>query len=277
MRSTILLAIAVLATALAGCSDPPPSGAFSFDSSAATGSGTIDDATYQDFEPAYDPTSGQGLPECPTEEEDPTGMLPVERCTRPHTTIHANFSDLPDPEGNTFTVFFVDSTGTNPAEEAGDLEEVHEMGGAWMGEFHYDNSGDSQCANAEDDSADDTCNKDNQFDTLELRLEGTPLARSDGMGQGSSFSVMDIHRTVSFEGSYSGSDFTVSVSGLDSNLTYTAWLIIEDEAGAVVHQESFAVSNGENTYEAEMDGDQYVAFHIHVTGTKINVAVGAIA
>lgn len=272
MRTSYLVAVSLLAVVFAGCTDEPPSAEFSSSGHAISIAGSIESLETQQ----YSTPAPEGTPpaqQCVGDQiPDP---VPAEdyQCEYPYTKMVVNFTGLPDPSGKTYSIkFYSDATGT--MEDIGALDGVHEMGGAWMGNYAFDNEAD--CDGQQGDDGNAACDKTVNFDSVHLYLDDIPVA-SAGLTSGAAFEVLSSLTGGSFTGSYDGKDFVITTSGLSANLTYQAWLITEDEAGAPVHAESFSVSaSGESTFTAEMNGDKYVGVHIHVTGTKLNVGVASL-
>ncbi len=263
MRTTLLVAVSILAVAFAGCTEEPPKGEFSSTGNALVLDGAVDTFESQDFNNPYEQTGNTQL-ECA---QDGQNLPNVQECDRPYTVMVLNFSNLPDPQAKAYSVsFYSESSGTQ--EDLG-LLNVHNMGGIWMGEYTFDNTDD--CAQSTDS---DLCNKANMYDTVVLYLDDIKVA-SAALSSGSAFLFDDSLLGTTFTGSFTGKTLTLSVAGL-GNETYEGWLISTDADGVATHEESFTVMNGDNEFVATKTLDKYSAVHIHVAGTKLNVAVGAI-
>ncbi len=265
MRTTLLVAVSILAVAFAGCTEEPPKGEFSSSGNALVLEGKVESFESRDFNNPYTQTDGTLL-ECAA--NDTQAPEQVERCTYPNTVMTVNFTNLPDPSGKTYTIKF-NSEAAGTEQDIAPLN-IHEMGGAWMGSYTFDNTAD--CASSKDNQA---CNKANSYDSVVLYLDDT-LVASAGLSSGAAFAFDDDLLGASFTATYTGKDLTVTVSGL-GNHTYEGWLIKTDDAGVVTHEEKFTVQNGENLLQAKETIDKYSGFHIHVAGTKLNVAVGSIS
>lgn len=263
----MLLAITLLAISLAGCSDDPITGEFS-----STGSSIMLDAefnvTYQAFNNPYAQTSGTEL-ECQQDSVPAPVGDQIDDCTYPYTKVGGHVMQLPEPDNSGYAVYFVDSSFTRQPMELDSLSS-HTMAD-WM----FDNEGD-----CDGQFTDEGCNLEGLYDTVEVRLvsSGLPVATAPASAGSQTFSVHEGLLGVSFDASYTDNELTLTVSGM-GNFTATGWLVtMDEETGEKTHVEQFPVAgNGEVTYEAEDSIDSYAEVHLHVTGTKINVAVGAIA
>ncbi len=266
MRTTLLVAVSILAVAFAGCTDEPPTGEFSSSGNALMMTGAVASFESQDFNNPYPQTEGT-LAECA---QDPQAQPPVQACERPYTVMTLNLSSLPATSGKIYSVkWYSMATGAQQ-----DLDVLSGMDmpadGTWMAnEYTFDNTAD--CAASKDS---DMCNKANTYDSVVLYLDDI-LVASAPLSTGAAFEFDEGLLGASFTGSYSGKDLTLTVSGL-GNYTYEAWLISTDDAGVVTHEEKFTVVNGENTFTASQTINKFSGVHIHVAGTKLNVAVASL-
>ncbi len=266
MRTTLLVAVSILAVAFAGCTDEPPKGEFSSTGNALVMTGAVATFDSKDFNNPYPQTEGT-LAEC--SQDDPNVPAQIQRCQRPYTVMDVNFTNLPDPQGKTYSVKFY-SMASGAQEDISVLDNVHQMDGAWMGTAMFDNTAD--CSASKDSEA---CNKANKFDSVVLYLDDI-LVASAALSSGAAFEFDAGLLGASFTGSFSGRDLTLTVAGL-GNYTYEAWLITADADGVLTHEEKFTVTNGETTFKAAMSLDKYAGVHIHVANTKLNVAVATIS
>ena len=97
------------------------------------------------------------------------------------------------------------------------------------------------------------------------------------IGSSGQFEVADALKGVSFSATHSGSELILNTNGI-GNYTVDGWLVsMDEETGVKTHDERFSVANGETIFEAPMNISDYAEVHLHVAGTKINIAVGTIA
>lgn len=252
-----LVLVSLLAIALSGCGDSPPSGEFS-----STGSGftRLSGTAEFEYQEKQRPDGTADLPGDLADQicdnagpDDPIGQ----QCQEPATNVTVRFmgvDTLPDPGSETYEVYLVNSSGEL---RVGSLDAS--AGGAYELEQRYD------------------ANYDGDFDHIEVRLGGVPVAEAGTSGSAANdFSPIQ-GLTLSFEGEWSGSDLTLTVSGAEPNVTYTAWLVTEGEDGNLSHDESFSVTgNDEFKHTAEQNIGRYDRFHVHLFDSSINVAVAEI-
>lgn len=257
MNRKILLT-AVIAFALAGCAEAPPSGEFSTTGHAlvAEGSATI---AYQPEIKPIDDTSGADSPVDCVPDEAPS-QLDQLKCTDAFTNVTGHFMNLKDltMDGASYSLYFVDSTGNNDEEYLFDLM--------------FDNASGMHDATTQFDE-----DLDGNFDAVELRVGDFVLATAGTAAGENNFGLFANATSVSASATYKGKDLTVDVGGLQAGISYTAWLFGLDENGVMDHLESFSVMDGITEYTAEQNINKYGEFHIHVSGTSLNVAIGPIA
>lgn len=260
MQKVLPLALALLTVALAGCSDDAPSGEFSFQNHAVGVEGTAQN----EYTAFNDPLGGQLPDEVPAGDcaQDQIPNLPEDqRCTPAETSIMLAFTELPDPEARTYSAYLVDSSGVTADKLLGTL-----TGDAASG-FELNFTEGEDYSNEEQYT----------YDLVEVRLDAptaVPVASASASGGSQTFELNEgLVSGVDFTGTWTGSSLTVTVSGLNTTFAYEGWLVAEGGE----HVESFPVSNGENTFDAEAGIDTYAEFHIHVAGTKINVGVTTIS
>lgn len=263
MQKVLPLALAILTVALAGCSDEAPSGAFAFQNHSVALAGTATNE-YTEFS---DPVGGQ-LPDdapagtdCAQDGAPPGSPIDDQKCTQPQTTISLVFTQLPDPEGKSYSAALVDASGTSPAKDLGTLDAG--AGGSYSLNF----------TEAEDYSNEEQYGYTHILVSIVAGSNQVPVAVASADAGSQTF---DIHEAltsgVDFDATWKGRDLSLTVSGLNSTFAYEGWLV--SDGGE--HSESFAVSNGEVTHEAAMNVGDYTEFHIHIAGTKVNVGVATI-
>lgn len=264
----MLLALTLSVVALAGCSDEPPSGSFS-----STGNAVVVDGNYTvEFQSFNNPVTGtEGTQiECQQDQvvnADPTGMIPVEACTYPYTKAMGHIMELPEADSQGYAVYFVDDSFTNPAFE------LDMLSANTMADWSFDNE-----ADCDDQFTDDGCNLDGLYTHIEVRLVSQDLAvASAALSASGTFEVAEVLRGVSFDATYSGSEITLTTTGI-GNFTVDGWLVsLDPETNEKVHEDRFTVTNGETVFDASNDISDYAEVHLHVAGTKINVAVATIS
>lgn len=247
-----LLAATVLMTALAGCSDSPPSGEFTFSRMDAKADGTA----AIDYQAFNDPISGSTNPDDPQAclQDNLPETLPVDRCEYPFSDFVVSFpagtySD-PDPAQG-YKVFLVMSDG--------ELE---------IGALQDDGAGGLATANRYDEDLSDRAAR------MELRMGNAIIATATSSeGATNAFQLSDNLTAVAGEGTYKGKDLEFTVSGLPAGIAAVGWLITEDADGIKEHAASFNVANGVNTFTAGMNIAEYAELHIHLGGSKLNVAI----
>lgn len=261
----MLLAITMLAVTLAGCSDEPPSGEFS-----SSGMAVVVDGNYttefQSFNNPYEPTAGTDLACEQGQIPAPVGDN-IDQCTFPFTKASGHVMELPEADSQGYAVYFVDDSFTNEPFELAMLSSHS------MADWSFDNS--SEC---DDQQSDDGCNLDGLYTHLEIRLVSQDLPVASAMiGSSGQFEVADALKGVSFSATHSGSELILNTNGI-GNYTVDGWLVsMDEETGVKTHDERFSVANGETIFEAPMNISDYAEVHLHVAGTKINIAVGTIA
>lgn len=267
MRAMLLL-ITLLTVALAGCSDEPPAGEFS-----STGNAIVVDGNYtvefQAFNNPYgDATSGNQL-ECAQDQvvEATNGATPVEPCTYPFTKVMGHVMNLPQADSQGYAVYFVDSGFSREPMELDMLD------GFSMVDWSFDNEDD-----CDGQFSDDGCNYEGLYDTIEIRLVSQDLAvASATVSSSGEFAIAPAVQGVSFTASYSGKELTLTTSGI-GNYTVDGWTVrVDEETGEKVHEDRFTVANGETIFDAPLDISEYAEIHLHVAGTKINLAVATVS
>ncbi len=255
----LMLTMTLAAVALAGCSDDPITGDFQSEGSSLTIDGHVHSGAFVSFN---DPTSQVGGPadqECLADGAPPQADPAVGnyRCTQASTEFNYMFLQLPDIGGFGWTMAFADSTGTNPMGTASALTDNGD--GTWAWNYTSD------------------VNEKDMFDSVVLMMDGT-VAATSGIEGSSALAIVDDLQGITFTGDYENKELTLTVEGIGeiNGFTYTAWLVTVDDAGVKTHGESFSVTDGENTFTATQNIDKYQEVHIHVTGTQMNVAVGAL-
>lgn len=239
----ILALVPLLAAALAGCSDAPPSGTLTPAGPAFAVQG---DAAIQYQEAVY--PAGQ-VPGVGTMLCGPAQAPPQTQCVPPSSTFRVHFMALPQPEGQYEAVLAGGAGGELP-----------------LGALAADaaNMWDLNVTLDEDLSG--------RFERLELRMGSLVLASAPA-GEGSqTFAVAESLGAITATGTYSGRVLNVTVSGLPANATYSGYLYTADPtSGELVRGEPFTVRNGANEHTAERDVATYAEFHIHVGSSMVNL------
>lgn len=239
-----LLALGLLATAIAGCSDSAPSGEYSTGRDDVTTNGDVILA-FQERERPSD--IDQACP--PDGVEDPTGAI---HCQDAESRVSANFMSLPEPSMNGYTLWW---TGGETDVEIGSLEANETSGGYTMAEKTFPESFAS-------------------YESVELRMGDVLIGSATNAEGTQTFSPNEELTQISASGTWKGRELTIDVQGTLEDVSYTAWLVSADEEGALEHEDSFDIDGeGEHTFEAERTIDTYQELHIHITGSKVNVAI----
>jgi len=248
MRVTpTLVALAMFTVALAGCSEETPSGGFSTTGHDVKADGTVTLAYQARVVPQDQPTICQIPP-----------VVPNIECKDPYTNVSAHFMMLAQPSSEGYTLWFTSVAGNET--EIGALVENE------TGEGMYD----LPLMTFEE-------NHEDQFDAVELRM-GDVVIASAGTTEGEQTFELNAELTmISAEATWEGKKLMGTVGGA-TNASYTGWLVATDEAGELLHEESFAITgDGAFEYEAQRTIGEFTAFHIHLAGSKVNVALGDIA
>lgn len=257
------LTFTLAAVALAGCADDPVSGTIGFDRNGVTAMGTVDFTytppgnPFSDVPEISDDLCAVGTVSGPANDEfEANGQgRPLPECTDPHTQIAVHVHELPDPSADGYTVVLVGADG--------ELD----LGALAMNEegMYVLEVGNEQ-------------NLDGRFNATEIRMGGLAVGSAGTSGGTNNFEVASAVQGTDFSGTFSGNDLTVEVTGLPAGATFEGWLVSEDaETGELIHDVSFPITgDGTVTYTADMSIDHWVEFHIHVTGSKVNVGIGSI-
>ncbi len=255
MRS-ILIAASLLAIALAGCSDDPPAGELTGSSVAVPVAGTVtlDEQTFN--EPA--PSQGDGAT-CQARENDPALN---QKCTYPYTKLHLHMMSLPDPQAGEYTAMLASSSGATMDLGAFD---VNGTAPNFMFDLNFDNEDD--CTG---EYQDEGCVLSATYDEIHVYLDELLVATAP-LQNGAGFVANPAFGGHAFVLTYEGKDATVELSG-NGNFTYELVLYTADETGATSAAENYIVTVGSNEVTAELEFDQYAEAHIHVAGTKVNLA-----
>ena len=251
LRPTPLLALVTLAlAALAGCSDGPPSG----DVMAIAGLPVVEGTSLNEYTapqyPVVDPVTNQ-----PTCAQNSVPQLPEDqKCVDPATNFTLHFMGLPEPDGNSYSVFL--AGGAIDERQLAPL--VPDGTGMW----------DLKYSEANDLST--------QFERLELRM-GSYVVASAPAASGSQAFVLDASfSAVSVTASYKGDVLTVDVAGLPEEGNFVGRLYT-NETGTLTLVESFPVITGSQEYTAEAGNiADFAEFHIHVGASKLFVYQGSI-
>ncbi len=253
MHKVLLLSAMTIAVAFAGCTDAPPSGSFTASDHAVNVEGSIDLA----FQARVRNTDGTPLAGTPAEDNlcSPSGAPPNDyECVDPSTTAKAHIMSIPQPSTDGYMLYW-----TNDTDELliGALVE----NGTGMYEL-------AETLFTEDHSG---------FTTVELRMGSAVIATAMNAEGAQAFEANQMLIGGSASVEWEGKDLTATVTGLMGNVSYTGWLVSTDENGELVHDESFGIA-GDGTYDftAAMDVGDYKEFHIHITGSKVNVVMGTV-
>lgn len=261
MYKAFLLSTLMLVAALAGCTDDPPSGAFTATTPAAfadSASATLTVEPASNAYPVNDPTGGEqecdldALTEAINAVTSVAGLELLPTCDDPVSSVTGHFASLKTP-AMSYSVHLVGASGEF---KLGDLTE------ASAGPTHYDLAGEFP---GQDLSG---------YDAMELRDGTTTIARAGG--NGGNFELAEELEMVSAAVTYEGKDITVVLTDAPEGVSLVAWLVSTDEAGELVHEESFVLSGAESTYTAGMNVADFTEFHVHVGTSKVNVAVATI-
>lgn len=246
----ILTMIALAAVALSGCAADAPSGDINGGSLAASAAGTYTlEANAANNPYPYAGTPLEDVLQCTPDAL--TGPAGQETCSDAFSIVSVSGVDLPESSG-----YMLVLNGTNGEKHIGELE--GEMGALAL----------SKTFPGEDFTG--------MYSEAQIRFGDLVVAVASGSG--GSFDVAPSLSGASISSSYSGKTITYTVSGLPSGSSYTAWLVgTEDESTEIVHMDDWSISNGEGTYEADMNIGDYKEFHIHASGSKINVLKVSIA
>ncbi len=262
MRTSILIAVSLLAVALAGCSDDPPSGEISGSSVAVPAAGTIELSETRFNEPGPVANPNQPGQTCPGRE-----TAGQQQCTYPSSVLTIHLMSLPNPLNEQYTVTLVSSSAATM--DLGPLTATAN-GTEAMYDLVYDNTDD--CDNS---YSDDGCVLSDQFDEIYVYM-GELLVAIGPLQNGGSFEANPAFAGHSFSLTYENKDATVELTG-NGNFTYDLVLYTADEAGEITAVEDYTVSPGSNEVTAEMSWDKYAEVHVHVAGTKVNLAKASVA
>ncbi len=249
---TILAAFSVLAIALAGCSDDPPSGDLSNVRSGLTVDGTAD-LEYQAGENPY-PYAGtelEALFECnPDALSGATGM----ECSDPYSLVNAHFMSLPMPDSTGYKLVYANSDGAT--REIGAL--VDEAGMYTL-----------NATFTEDLSS---------FEQVDLRMGDVTIASTANTAGSQSFAVNSSMLGVGVTGSWSGKTLEIDVAGLPavpSGTTFMGWLVsVDADTGEKTHAEQFPIeADGPVTFKANESISKYQEFHIHLGTSMANLVI----
>ena len=251
-RLAAVSALLVL-TALAGCSDGPPSGDLEAIPGPVAIEGTIV-STYQARSGGQDVSQ---VPNAPTDRICPQNGVPpgVPECVEASSNYRIHFMSLPEPTGDGYQVFRVGG-----AIGEGKSLTVLQPGANGMWE-----------ANVTVEE-----NHDGTFDHFELRLGTSFTVAKAASASGSQAFVAEPALTaVTVTGSYKGSKLTLNVQGLPEGLKpepVGRFYLRTADGNLSAPQESFPVINGEQEYVSkDMDIGDYAEFHIHVGESKVYV------
>lgn len=250
VSTVIMTTLTLTVLALAGCADDPVTGDFASSTVAFNTEGTI---TY-DIMPASNSYPAGDEQACRADGvTDPINGLPepvggsAPSCEDAFSSVSV-LVQLPAPGGSDYTVVLVNETSEK---SLGALTEG-DMGWALDAEFP-----------GEDLST---------FSHAQIRYGEVVLASAHGVSNGAiTFARDESLKGFSVVGSFTGKDLTLEIDGLPEGGTYSGYLYEENEDGSITSTANFNVRNGTIEYQAPQALDNYVQFHIHFTGSKINL------
>ncbi|MEK6985907.1 MAG: hypothetical protein AABX89_05965 [Candidatus Thermoplasmatota archaeon] len=251
-----LLAIALVAVVLAGCSSPPPEGSFANANYAIpnfTGTATI---TYTAQSGGItDPTGTTPTRQCAADQvvsQLPPGTGPIQPCVAASSQFVLSLT-LPASGSSAYTAYLVG--GSAGERSIGDLSE------ATAGTFTLDQT------LADEDLT-------GLHSAVEVRLKGYPVATAPATSGDQVFALNPIGG-IKADATFVGTQFTATLSGLPANGTYVGRLYNPDANGGPVTAddvaESFSVKDGAVTFSAKKNVGEYVEFHIHVGDSALNL------
>lgn len=257
MHLRFVAILALVCTALAGCSDGPESGALTAIPGTISVDGSTTENTYQAaVTPASDASNG-AVQLC-TPDAVPEGTPGADdfRCQDAFTSFKVHVMTLPEPDGNGYSVYYAGG----------------EFDGRQVGTMLNDGTGmyvlDKEFP-GEDQSG--------KFDDLQVRMNDFVVATASG-AQGSQAFVANSELTaVTVTGTYSGRTLTLQVAGLPEGDGFIGRLYKPSQTGNLTVAETFPVNNGAVEFESEKAniGD-YTEFHIHVGDSKIYLYQGTL-
>lgn len=240
MKLQALLALAIVAAVLAGCSNPPTGSLTTVGGLKGVEGKVI--ASYQAAKnPVNDTTMGV-VKDCA-----PAQAPPNLQCTPASTAITVRLDAAPDPGTQAYHAYLMPVTGPGR-----DLGELAENGTGYSLTFK------------------DTSDLSPNADRVEVRHGEFVLALASAKGPTNEIAIATNNTLIEATGTYTGPDLNLKVSGLPASGTYTVRLYIEKD-GAYVSQEEFPIANGETTIHATKDIATFKQVHIHVAGTAINL------
>ncbi len=262
MQKAIFLALTLATVALAGCADGPASGNFQVTESAAdyraAGIEIVSTPATNDYPQGGDEACGADA----VGGQDPTGAFPYS-CQGASSTVAMVPEEgvtLPIAGDIGYTLYLLDAD--RKEEELGTLEH-HGNGHFAFPQQTYDNKDFSSGV------------------TVQLRVGDTVVAVADAPN--GNFDLFSGLAAMTAGVSYEGATINVAMDGIPNNTALTVWLVdvpeTENEdgdmvAGDPVHTVEFAVAGEFTTYtltEAQGFVGDYEEFHVHITGTSINV------
>lgn len=240
----LLITIAITAVALSGCASDAPSGEFNGGSLATAANGSY----VLDAQPANNPYPYAGTPleellQCSP--DNLAGPVGGETCSDAYSTVSISSIELPIASG-----YMLYLNGTNGEKHIGPLEGeegTYSIEKTFPGEDFTD-----------------------MYSEAQIRYNDLVIATAPGNGGG--FAVADSLGGSKVDAEFSGSKLTYTITGLPAGSSYTAWLVGEnEETGALDHMAEFTVSNGSGEHMADMNIADYSEFHVHASGSSINV------
>ncbi len=250
---SILVAFSVLAVALAGCSDDPPSGDISGSRSGLTVDGTID-LEYQAANNPY-PYAGtelEALFACnPDALAGPAGQ---ETCSDPYSIVSAHVMTVPMPSSDGYKLYYTSSSG-----EEMEIGALTETGGMYNLNQTFE----------EDYSS---------FEEIHIRMGSLSIATATNGAGSQTFAANQSLMGTSLGGSWKGKTLNLEVSGLPavpSGVTFNGWLVsVDADTGEKTHEEQFPIEgDGAVSFKASKSLTNYDEVHVHVAGSQVNLAI----
>jgi hypothetical protein len=250
----LLLAAALVALTLAGCSSPPPSGTIvdAHHALALEGSAAIDYQPFEGGNPGGQAPVVGGQLQC-AHGGVPGG--PVPPCRGPWSDFRVNVT-LPLAIEGAYTVHAVNATGSTVLLELAETD-ARETTALYAGAKNF------------------TEDLTGRYTTLELRL-GSFLLATAPAGEGpQAFTVAPAAQGVQTTATWEARTIRGSVTGLQPNVTYRGNLYLPADGGGVqmMPTEWFTIApDGSFEYTSEArDISAFVEFHVHVGASKVNL------
>ncbi len=249
---TILVALSVLAIALAGCSDDPPSGDLSNVRSGLMVDGEIT-LEYQEAENPY--ATGQPIDDVVGCNPDPLAQAAGQPTCQPAmSTISAHIMSIPAPSADGYTLVYVNATG-----EEREIGALADEGGMY-----------NLNATFEEDLS--------SFESVAIRMGAVTIATAANTAGTQTFTVNDTLTMASVSGSWSGKKLDLEIAGLPAipgGATFNGWLVsVDADTGEKTHTEQFPIEgDGPVSFTATSSISEYDEFHIHIGTSSVNLVI----